>query len=118
MLRPYSGTNTIFQGVFGLLLPLESCRHQQVWLRGMDSNHDNQLQRLVSYQLDDPGVAHLSALSLACGATEAIARALRSFTSRPPRATPVCGNRPFLLNCYSIRERCPSGLRSTLGKRV
>jgi hypothetical protein len=22
----------------------------------MDSNHDNQLQRLVSYQLDDPGV--------------------------------------------------------------
>jgi hypothetical protein len=26
------------------------------WLRGMDSNHDNQLQRLVSYQLDDPGV--------------------------------------------------------------
>ncbi len=21
----------------------------------MDSNHDNQLQRLVSYQLDDPG---------------------------------------------------------------
>ena len=26
------------------------------WLRGMDSNHDSQLQRLVSYQLDDPGV--------------------------------------------------------------
>ncbi len=26
------------------------------WLRGMDSNHDNQLQRLVSYQLDDPGI--------------------------------------------------------------
>jgi hypothetical protein len=22
----------------------------------MDSNHDNQLQRLVSYQLDDPGI--------------------------------------------------------------
>jgi hypothetical protein len=28
----------------------------QKWLRGMDSNHDNQLQRLVSYQLDDPGL--------------------------------------------------------------
>jgi hypothetical protein len=26
------------------------------WLRGMDSNHDNQLQRLVSYRLDDPGI--------------------------------------------------------------
>ncbi len=25
------------------------------WLRGLDSNQDNQLQRLVSYQLDDPG---------------------------------------------------------------
>ena len=30
------------------------------WLRGLDSNQDNQLQRLVSYQLDDPGTgAHL-----------------------------------------------------------
>jgi hypothetical protein len=26
------------------------------WLRGMDSNHDNQLQRLVSCRLDDPGI--------------------------------------------------------------
>ena len=26
------------------------------WLRGLDSNQDSQLQRLVSYQLDDPGV--------------------------------------------------------------
>ncbi len=25
------------------------------WLRGLDSNQDSQLQRLVSYQLDDPG---------------------------------------------------------------
>src|SRR5579862_8181708 len=30
------------------------------WLRGMDSNHDNQLQRLVSYQLDDPGIGQRS----------------------------------------------------------
>jgi hypothetical protein len=29
---------------------------REEWLRGMDSNHDNQLQRLVSYQLDDPGI--------------------------------------------------------------
>ena len=26
------------------------------WLRGLDSNQDNQLQRLVSCQLDDPGI--------------------------------------------------------------
>jgi hypothetical protein len=26
------------------------------WLRGLDSNQNNQLQRLMSYQLDDPGV--------------------------------------------------------------
>ena len=29
---------------------------QGKWLRGMDSNHDNQLQRLVSCRLDDPGI--------------------------------------------------------------
>jgi hypothetical protein len=29
--------------------------HQE-WLRGLDSNQNNQLQRLMSYQLDDPGV--------------------------------------------------------------
>src|SRR5208283_267087 len=29
---------------------------RQKWLRGLDSNQDSQLQRLVSYQLDDPGV--------------------------------------------------------------
>jgi hypothetical protein len=29
----------------------------------MDSNHDNQLQRLVSYQLDDPGVVELKLLT-------------------------------------------------------
>jgi hypothetical protein len=31
---------------------------QRFWLRGLDSNQDNQLQRLVSYQLDDPGIVH------------------------------------------------------------
>jgi hypothetical protein len=32
----------------------------------MDSNHDNQLQRLVSYQLDDPGIVVRSYLA-ECG---------------------------------------------------
>jgi hypothetical protein len=34
------------------------------WLRGVDSNHDSQIQSLESYRLDDPGVA---ARSLADG---------------------------------------------------
>src|ERR1700722_9515912 len=39
----------------------ETCGFQRgKWLRGMDSNHDNQLQRLVSYQLDDPGIVQRS----------------------------------------------------------
>jgi hypothetical protein len=29
------------------------CR--EIWFRDVDSNHDTQLQRLMSYQLDDPG---------------------------------------------------------------
>jgi hypothetical protein len=31
-------------------------RGENRWLRDLDSNQDSQLQRLVSYQLDDPGV--------------------------------------------------------------
>jgi hypothetical protein len=27
------------------------------WFRDLDSNQDTQLQRLMSYQLDDPGIA-------------------------------------------------------------
>src|SRR5277367_6317070 len=34
-----------------------SNRTSKIWLRDLDSNQDNQLQRLVSYQLDDPGTA-------------------------------------------------------------
>jgi hypothetical protein len=29
----------------------------RVWFRDVDSNHDTQLQRLMSYRLDDPGTA-------------------------------------------------------------
>ena len=39
------------------------------WLRGLDSNQNNQLQRLVSYQLDDPGEeGHLLVVYLRRGA--------------------------------------------------
>jgi hypothetical protein len=30
-------------------------RNSKHWFRDVDSNHDTQLQRLMSYQLDDPG---------------------------------------------------------------
>jgi hypothetical protein len=61
-----------FVGYFGIqiLLPPKpfedySRRRQELgWLRGVDSNHDSQIQSLESYRLDDPGVA---ARSLADG---------------------------------------------------
>jgi hypothetical protein len=34
-----------------------AARFKEDWLRGVDSNHDSQIQSLESYQLDDPGVA-------------------------------------------------------------
>jgi hypothetical protein len=30
---------------------------RRAWFRDLDSNQDTQLQRLMSYQLDDPGMA-------------------------------------------------------------
>jgi hypothetical protein len=30
---------------------------QTKWFRDLDSNQDTQLQRLMSYRLDDPGIA-------------------------------------------------------------
>lgn len=29
----------------------------EIWFRDLDSNQDTQLQRLMSYRLDDPGTA-------------------------------------------------------------
>jgi hypothetical protein len=31
-------------------------RSGKIWFRDLDSNQDTQLQRLMSYQLDDPGI--------------------------------------------------------------
>ena len=38
-------------------------KRQKFWFRDLDSNQDTQLQRLMSYQLDDPGIL-LTFLSL------------------------------------------------------
>ena len=75
------------------------------WLRGLDSNQDSQIQSLESYQLDDPG-ADDSSVAEACDGSQA--RAIMH---------------AWMLSVKLIRrlltgERCPSGLRSTLGKRV
>ena len=34
------------------------------WFRDLDSNQDTQLQRLMSYQLDDPGIVANTALRI------------------------------------------------------
>src|SRR6266852_304707 len=33
---------------------------RELWFRDVDSNHDTQLQRLMSYRLDDPGTGPIS----------------------------------------------------------
>jgi hypothetical protein len=88
---------------------------EEIWFRDVDSNHDTQLQRLMSYRLDDPGTD-----------TKSVAEARKCAqapheTFLPPqslgnvRATKVSAK---LIELLPARERCPSGLRSTLGKRV
>ena len=46
----------ILEFVFGLVLRKVS-QEKAIWFRDVDSNHDTQLQRLMSYRLDDPGTA-------------------------------------------------------------
>lgn len=38
----------------------KACCIAEIWFRDVDSNHDTQLQRLMSYRLDDPGNAFSS----------------------------------------------------------
>src|SRR5579862_284556 len=58
---------------------------RRVWLRGLDSNQDNQLQRLACYQLHYPGVAEklftkFSRLArICCRRTELAVAALPGF---------------------------------------
>jgi hypothetical protein len=35
------------------------CCGKKFWFRDVDSNHDTQLQRLMSYRLDDPGTVQI-----------------------------------------------------------
>jgi hypothetical protein len=98
------------------------------WLRGLDSNQDSQLQRLMSYQLDDPGVVgSLSSLldtsRLANPATPLGFPPLHSKLARGALALlhVECATSSFFARIemlISPLERWPSGLRRTLGKRV
>ena len=64
------------------------CKRRK-WLRGLDSNQDNQLQRLACYQLHYPGLAR-----------ESVADILAICCRRPGRAgSPVCCAAVNLLGC-------------------
>ena len=58
----------------------------------MDSNHDNQLQRLVSYQLDDPGIGKKPRkwARARFGLSLAPVRKLRALTERTERIADGC----------------------------
>ena len=155
----------------------EKCRlaRRQDWFRDVDSNHDTQLQRLMSYRLDDPGTDSRSvAEPYKCAKTppvhqfpisrnslffranglrlsvndETVSRDNLVLVKRPCAPRRVCSLTPDARKCtwnqvignclatmvardvpdaevsakliglFPPKERCPSGLRSTLGKRV
>ncbi len=89
-------------------------RNRKEWLRGLDSNQDNQLQRLACYQLHYPGTGYESVADL-----PPICYQQRLLKIPIARAADCCFALDLLrcLRCTTA-ERCPSGLRSTLGKRV
>ena len=100
----------------------------------MDSNHDSQIQSLESYQLDDPGAVRPPETSLARdGVPPIVRRRARpgrrmNFDSLAKVQTWTRAGFWFVAAVRALRlsvklskhtvERCPSGLRSTLGKRV
>ena len=92
------------------------------WLRGLDSNQDNQLQRLACYQLHYPGKEKTFYFSIA-GHRQKSSRLEGLSTRVRVRCLPrsrqfVSLLKPCGICGDSTAERCPSGLRSTLGKRV
>ena len=84
------------------------------WFRDVDSNHDTQLQRLMSYRLDDPGAAANSLAEPKECAKLPVSSPWKSIGQIVRRAAVSAK----LLRLSSPQERWPSGLRRTLGKRV
>ena len=65
---------------------------EKFWFRDLDSNQDTQLQRLMSYQLDDPGTDYKKCSRGAQAFTDRLALV------RMPSALPASENPGFLLN--------------------
>ena len=61
---------------------------REVWFRDVDSNHDTQLQRLMSYRLDDPGTGPISVAD-ARKCAQAPQKPRASSISAPFRGRPV-----------------------------
>ena len=66
--------------------------YAEKWFRDLDSNQDTQLQRLMSYQLDDPGVAFRSLAEESKGASRLVKRRFEVELGA------LCAGRLFLLN--------------------
>ena len=105
------------------------------WLRDLDSNQDSQIQSLESYRLDDPGaVDNFTSVLESFPRTKSTHRArfrkkVAHFGGRSSLERNDLTNRLHddmrpqsdsakLVRLCCTAERCPSGLRSTLGKRV
>src|SRR5713226_5323476 len=87
-----------FNGFYG---SRELCR-RNFWFRDVDSNHDTQLQRLMSYRLDDPGTGLISvADARKCAQAPQVHGILGSPTFRAIFAYLVI---PFLRRSTSARE--------------
>ena len=105
---------------------VEGLQVQKIWLRGVDSNHDSQIQSLESYQLDDPGAGGTSFLVYFRLANTPKAHG-HKINYLPfaicakflgARHMHTAKNSAKVARLSLAVERCPSGLRSTLGKRV
>jgi site-specific DNA recombinase len=96
-------------------------QNRKEWLRGLDSNQDKRLQRPLCYQLHYPGVDKRVVAKNCSRQLPDLFLALRKLVAvRHHRcAAGLLLFREFasLLKPLAA-ERCPSGLRSTLGKRV
>ncbi len=93
----------------------------QSWFRDLDSNQDTQLQRLMSYRLDDPGIdSRIVAEPPQRAQTNSCPKniLLETVPHGVFRNVRVEELSVKLVELFPSPERWPSGLRRTLGKRV
>ena len=82
--------------------PRYGAKARKKWFRDLDSNQDTQLQRLMSYRLDDPGMAE-EIVAEGCKGAQAVRQTERRTRKIPAPASGmewrVCAGSRFLLNC-------------------